>query len=452
MFTQPAIDVVGMAEVAGVLKGVSERRTCVSGLPIFAGEMPVAALAEEIQTPGKGQIRALVTHAGNPVLSTPNGRQLDAAFEQLEFMVCVDIYLNETTRHADLILPPTSALERGHFDVLLNAWAVRNVVKYSSPMLPRPEGALHDWEILLELAVRLKSSNPFERIWWRNVQRIAESLKMEGMLDWLLRTGPYGHQPSTLPRLRRWLQRSPVSGKLYRRLEAVLLEATSKNRMGVLRQATALLNAKSRGLDLATVAAHPHGLDLGPLQSVLPDRLFTEDRRLKLAPEKFVADLERARTRLAERVDASTLLLIGRRHVRSNNSWMHNAHRLVKGKGRCTLMVHPDDAEALGITAGDQVRVSSRVGEIDLPAEVTADVMRGVVSVPHGFGHDRKGVKLSVAAQHAGVSVNDITDEKFVDALTGVAALNGMPVKVKALAAKKVISSGVKSTEETQVP
>lgn len=439
MFTQPAIDIIGLSGATDLAGGLNTERTRVRGLPIFAGEKPVAVMAEEMLTKGAGQIRALITHAGNPVLSTPNGRQLDEALEGLEFMVCIDIYLNETTRHANLILPPTGALERGHFDLLLNAWAVRNIVKYSPPLLPAPVDSRHDWQIMLELIVRLNSKNAFDRTLWRGLQRGLEALKMEGMLDLMLRVGPYGYRPKSLSKLDELFSDFFFSSKPYKLSKKSLSTWLGSSQFKPLADATSIFSNRTRRLNLKMIEAEPHGIDLGPLQSVLPRRLFTADRRIKLAPEIYLNDMARARTRLqgqTKKTDRTDMLLIGRRHVRSNNSWMHNSHRLVKGKNRCTAMLHPEDAARLQIENGSLVRISSRVGSIDLPAEITSEIMLGVVSVPHGFGHDRDGIKLGIASQHAGVSLNDITDEQYFDALTGVAALNGLPVQIESVMSK----------------
>ena len=439
MFTQPAIDIIGLSGATDLAGGLNVERTRVRGLPIFAGEKPVACMAEEMLTQGAGQIRALITHAGNPVLSTPNGRQLDEALAGLEFMVCIDIYLNETTRHANLILPPTGALERGHFDLLLNAWAVRNVVKYSPPLLAAPADSRHDWQIMLELIVRLNSHNIFERTVWRGLQRGLEALKMEGMLDLMLRAGPYGYKSNVLSKLDQLLCDFLLSHKPYTLTKKKISTWLGASRLQPLVDATSILSARSRGLTLKMIEAQPHGIDLGPLQSVLPRRLFTSDKRIKLAPELFLNDMPRALARLHSqpaKINDSEMLLIGRRHVRSNNSWMHNSHRLVKGKNRCTAMLHPEDAARLQIENGSLVRISSRVGSIELPAEITSEIMLGVISVPHGFGHNRAGTQLGIASQHAGVSLNDITDEQHLDTLTGVTALNGLPVQVLALTDK----------------
>ena len=377
MFSLPAVDVV--KGVGGINRpGRFDRwRSRVRGLPEFDGELPASVLAEEILTEGEGQIHALVTSAGNPVLSTPNGRQLERALGTLDFMVSVDFYINETTCHADVILPPTSPLERDHYDLVFHVLAVRNTAKYSPPLFDPPDGALHDWQIMLELERRM-ADGARNRV----MQTARRWLKPSGVLDFALRTGPYGGG----------------------------------------------LNIFS-GLTLSALKAQPHGVDLGPLVSVLPDRLFTEDGRIHLAPGILMADLPRLQARL-DRGAQPGMSLIGRRHLRSNNSWLHNSKRLVKGRNRCTLLVHPEDASRLGLSTGEQARVVSRVGELVAPVEVTDTIMPGVVSLPHGWGHGRQGVRLGVASAHAGVSVNDLTDELRVDALCGTAAINGVPVEV----------------------
>jgi anaerobic selenocysteine-containing dehydrogenase len=386
MFTKPAVDVLKRTR-----RGSHGRfRSRVRGLPEFGGELPVATLAEEILTPGPGQVRALVTSAGNPVLSTPNGGQLDRALAGLDFMVSVDFYLNETTRHAHLILPPTSPLEHDHYDLAFYTLSVRNVARYSPAVFPAPRGALHDWEIFLGLQRRLERGTKA-----RLKHAALGALKPHGMLDMGLRTGPYG----------------------------------------------AGFKPFGRGLSLRRLRRHPHGIDLGPLQPVLPERLFTQDRKIDAAPAPLLADVDRLRARLLEReADGAAaadggfdLLLIGRRQLRSNNSWMHNYPRLMKGRDRCTLLLHPDDAAARGIEAGATVRVGSRSGSVEVPAELSNEVMPGVVSLPHGFGHGRPGIGTTVAAAHPGASANDVTDDRFLDALTGNAALNGVSVRVEAI-------------------
>ncbi len=398
MFTRPAFDVVGGPKgLAPALAGFGRRKTRVRGLPSFAGELPVAALAEEILTPGPGQVRALVTMAGNPVLSTPNGGQLDRALASLDFMVSVDPYLNETTRHARIVLPGWAPLERGHYDVALSALAVRNTARYSPPVLAPPPGTLPDWKILLELKRRLDGSGRTRggavKALGRAVSnRLLASLGPEGILDLGLRLGPYG--------------------------------------------AGFGLGLLGGGLTMGRLRSAPHGVDLGPLEPCLPERLKTRGRRIDLAPEAFVADLARLKARERGDVSGGELLLVGRRSVRDNNSWMHNVPRLMRGRERCRVLIHPDDARDRAIGDGDLVEVSSRVGKVRVPAEVTGDVMAGVVSLPHGYGHGnghglgRAGMRARVAAAHAGASANDLTDDRFLDDLTGNAAFSGVPVRV----------------------
>ena len=402
MFPEPAVD---LTRAYGSKGHYGRFRSRVRDLPEFGNELPVATLADEILTEGDGQVRVLITFAGNPVLSTPNGRRLDRALEGLDFMVSIDPYLNETTRHAHLILPPTSPLERSHYDIALSGFAVRNFARYSPPLFERPPGALHDHEILAELTRRLGGGPGAERQPARLRGALQQRLGPDGMLDLMLRTGRYG-----LPN-RGWAR-----------------ALSSLPGLTVLRGLLADPNRRPRGLSLRALREAPHGVDLGPLEPSLLPRLATGDRRVQLAPDLFLRDLARAREALQRPVPG--LQLVGRRHVRSNNSWMHNSLRLVKGKPRCTLMIHPDDAAARGIASGDRVVLRSRVGSVEVAAEVTSDVMPGVVSLPHGWGHDRDGVRLGVARQHAGASINDVIDEQVVDVLTGTAVLNGTPVEV----------------------
>jgi anaerobic selenocysteine-containing dehydrogenase len=385
MFTKPAFDVLDLAAGFGQRGSFEKRRTRVRGLPEFGSEFPVAALAEEILTPGEGQVRALVTAAGNPVISTPNGRQLERALESLDFMVSVDFYLNETTRHAHLILPPTSALERDHFDLIFHVLAIRNTVKYSKPLFEKARDALHDFEIFDRLGVRLEAIDPSRR--------------------------PKG--------LARWISRALTP----KRSIALGIRFGSRG---------AGWNPLSRGLTLSKVAANPHGIDLGALEPCLPGRLQTKDKRIDLAPKPLVADLRRLAKTLVKEPARSrdSLRLIGRRDPRTNNSWLHNSRRFVKGPKRCTLLIHPDDAATRGLSAGDLATVSSRSGSVDITVEPSSEMMRGVVSIPHGWGHHRPGMRLRVAKEHAGVSVNDLTDETFIDELCGNSALNGVEVSV----------------------
>ena len=380
MFTTPAIDILKADQRSGDSVRFGRWKSRVRGLPEFAGELPVAALAEEIETPGAGQVRALVTHAGNPVLSTPNGRRLERAIAGLDYYVAIDFYLNETTRHAHLILPPTFALERDHYDLVFHTLAVRNTAKYSRPIFSRPADARHDWEILNGLTWRLHGT--FRA---RAKAAALAQLKPRGMLDIGLRQGPYG----------------------------------------------AGFWPFGRGLRMEKLEANPHGVDLGPLQPSLPQRLRTADRRLHLAPQRFLSDVARVEASLdGSRLAAGDLSLIGRRALRSNNSWMHNSERLVRGRNRCTLQMHPSDAKACAVTDGDDVCITSRVGSVVAPVEVTNTVMPGVVSLPHGWGHGRPGTRLTTANTHAGVSINDLTDDQRLDTLTGNAGFSGVPVRV----------------------
>ncbi|MDB5973764.1 MAG: molybdopterin oxidoreductase family protein [Nevskia sp.] len=374
LFPQPAVDMIDSpASKPGHFASWKSR---VRGLPEFAGELPVAALAEEILTPGEGQIRALLTSAGNPVLSTPNGAQLDRALDSLEFMVSVDIYLNETTRHADLILPPTSALEHDHYDLIFHVFAVRNTARYSEPLFDKPEGALHDWEI-------------FEGLGARIAQRLGvkhqPSPRPDQIIDMGLRSGPYGG-----------MRKHPLD------------------------------------LSLTKLKQQPSGIDLGPLLPSLPQRLQHADKRIRCTPPEVLAELESFASELPEALVDGALSLIGRRHLRSNNSWMHNSARLVKGPTRHQLLMHPQDLAARGLLDGSAVRIRSRAGEVVVKVESSDEVMPGVVSLPHGWGHDRSGTRMGVAQAHAGASNNDLTDETYLDRLSGNAALNGVPVTVEA--------------------
>jgi anaerobic selenocysteine-containing dehydrogenase len=383
MFPRPAADIVGVATRLGQRGHFDKGRSRVRGLPEFGGEWPAGTLAEEIETEGPGQIRGLLTIAANPVLSTPNGARLDRALSGLEFMVAVDPYRNETTRHAHLILPPPSPLERDHFDLFLHVLAVRNTARYSPPLFAPPPDSPQDWEILAGVTRRLhrrRKTALSERL----TLAVATRLRPRGIVNLLLRTGPYG---------------------AWRR--------------------------GGRGLSLAALEQAPHGIDLGALTPALPDGLETPGRRIVLAPPRLLADVERLRAHAAAlAADGAALRLIGRRELRSNNSWMHNSERLVKGPERCTLLMNPGDARQRGLAAGDPVEVRSRAGVVQVPLSLTDAMMPGVVSLPHGWGHSRPGVALSVATARPGASLNDVTDELAVDALAGTAALNGVAVDV----------------------
>ncbi|MGF6128333.1 anaerobic selenocysteine-containing dehydrogenase [Pseudomonas frederiksbergensis] len=366
--TEPAVDLVASTSGGHFNRWQSR----VSGRPEYSGELPVSALAEEMLTGGEGQVRALITVAGNPVLSTPNGRQLEQALDGLEFMVSIDLYINETTRYADLILPSTSALENDHYDTTFNMFAVRNVSRFNRAILAKPEGALHDWEIFVGLAKAFAAKTGKE---------LKPTIAPAQMIDRGLRMGLYG-------------------------------------------------DASEHKLSLATLFDHPHGVDLGALKSNLASRLKTPNQRVQAAPAPILADL--ARFAALQAPAADELLMIGRRHVRSNNSWMHNYHRLVKGKPRHQLLMHPQDLASRGLIDGQRVRVSSRVGVIEVEVIGSLDMMKGVVSLPHGWGHARPGVQMTIASSQPGSSANDLTDECQLDELSGNAALNGVPVTVAA--------------------
>ena len=377
MFTTPAVDPLPLAGLLGFDGGFARWTSRVSGKPEFGGEFPMSAFAEEILTPGDGMIRALITSAGNPALSAPGGTKLETALRSLDFMVSIDPYLNETTRLAHVILPPTSALERSHYDAALNAFAVRNVAKYSPPLFERKPDERHDWEICLGLLTRLRLPALGRGI----AERVLGKLGPEAVIDLALRAGPWGM-------LRRGL----------------------------------------KGLTLAKLRARPHGLDLGALESRLPARLATRDKKLHLAPSVYPADVPRLVAKYA--TPSTQLVMIGRRHLSSNNSWMHNSERLVKGPARCTVMIHPDDAAKRGLVDGASARVKSSSGAIVVPVEITDTMMPGVVSVPHGWGHGKAGARLTVAATVPGENVNEVIDPSRIDALTGTSALTGQPVEV----------------------
>lgn len=339
-------------------------RSRVRQLPETGGELPASVMAEEILTPGDGQIKAMIISCGNPVLSTPNGRQLDKAFDQLEFMLAIDIYINETSQHADFILPPATGLETPHYGLAFHNLAIRNTAKYSDAVLPKKKHARYDWEIYQALTTALEEA--------RGIKKAAKPLTPEFMIDQGLRMGQVG-------------------------------------------------------LDLSTLKAHPHGIDLGSLKQSFPHRLMNENHQIDLFPEIYRGALRESLEKLPLH---DKMLLIGRRNLRSNNSWLHNSQRMVKGPNKCTALIHPDDAQRLAITEGQLVEVKSKVGQITLPAELTTDMLSGVISIPHGWGHDRPGVALHIAGEHAGVSFNDLVDDQEADPLTGVAIITAVPVEV----------------------
>lgn len=423
LFTQPAVDLVALGALSGQNGHFAKRHSRVRGLPEFAGEYPASTMADEMLTPGDGQIRAFVTVAGNPVLSNPNGQRLDEALEGLEFMVSVDYYLNETTRHADVILPPTAALERSHYDLIFSMFAVRNVAKYSEALFEPVADARHDWQILLELAHRLEKARKGGRLPLRSELgwKAFKALGPDPILDALLRTGPYGANLGK-------------AGKLVQPALDLAIDSLPKRHplkgLAKLSPLNRRWQELPKGLSLSLLKDYPSGVDLGPLQPSLPERLYTRDGKIQLAPRRYLADVERLKA-LLEHGKTNDLQLIGRRHVRSNNSWMHNSQRLVKGKSRCTMMIHPADAKARGLADGQQAEIGSGGRSVVLPVEVTEDIMPGVVSIPHGWGHHRPGTGQSTAAAHAGASINDVLNDADVDPVSGTSVLNGQVVSVK---------------------
>lgn len=374
MFTTPAIDAVGTGLIG---RGHHDAwRSRVRDLPETAGELPVSALREEIETPGEGQVRAVLTVAGNPVLSTPDGARLDAALRGLDFMAAVDIYVNETTRHADVILPPTTALERDHYDLVFHLLAVRDTARFTPAVFEKDADQRHDWQIFREITLR------------------------------------------TTARLDR---KAPLKKRLVQRAR---LTASPTFLIGQ------LLRRGSSGVTLKKLRARPQGIDLGPLRGgQLPARLPSKGKRVDLAPDLVVRDV--ARLAAVDAPAGDGLLLIGRRHQRDCNSWMHNSERLTRGRPRHQLLMNPADLADRDIADGSRVRVTSRVGSVEVDVAASDDLMPGVVSLPHGYGHARDGVRMERSREVPGVSVNDLTDPELLD-VSGNAALNGVPVDVTA--------------------
>jgi anaerobic selenocysteine-containing dehydrogenase len=414
MFPLPAHDRRGTGSGKGFRVG--RWRSRVRGLPEVLGELPSVTLADEIETPGEGQVRALITMAGNPTVSVPNAGRLDAAIAGLDFMVCIDPYVNETTRHADVILPPPPPSRSAHYDFAFFYFSVRNIAKFSPPALPLADGALDECEIVTRLAAIAAGLGPdadldalAERELRAALQPMADKAgvevaqlrarlsgdnRAERLLDLRLRIGPYG------------------------------------DRFG---EAPDGLSEAPDGLSLATLKQHPHGIDLGALQPRIPEILRTPSGRIELCPEPIAAEVRRLASQALAPQETPTqdsFVVVGRRHLRTNNSWMHNVPTLVKGRDLCTLVVNRGDAVRLGLVAGGKAEVTSRVGRVELTVEVTDDIAPGVVSIPHGFGHDLPGVELSVARTHAGVNANRLTDDLRVDPLSGTAVLNGVPVTI----------------------
>ena len=418
MFPLPVAGSANTRGAGGSGKGFRTGRghSRVSKYPEVLGEYPASAMAEEISTPGEGQIRAMVVVGGNPILSTPNGERLAKSFADLEFMVSVDIYLNETSKFADVILPVPSSLQRSHYDLALLTFAVRNVANYSKPVLPRLANEPDEWEVLAKIAaivsglgvetlpstiddltilklVEGATKDSSSNIFGRDSEALISELSIAGrrgpdrILDFLLRTGPFGDGFGAVP----------------------------------------------DGLTLDKLIASPHGIDFGALEPRLPNVLRTQSGKIELAARQVVDDLTRLEVFCQEKIDTTQLTLVGRRDLRSNNSWLHNIEVLVKGKVRCTLQMHPNDATRLGIMQGSSVRIKSRVGSVDAPVEITDLIRPGVVSLPHGWGHSMPGTNTKVASSRAGVNSNVLTDEQRLDPLSGTSVLNGIPVSVAVL-------------------
>ena len=368
MFTEAAIDLVFMTGMKGKVGNFDRYRSRVHDLPEYSGELPVATLADEMIVEGEGQIKMLICTAGNPVLSTPNGKKLEKALEGLDFMVSIDIYLNETSKYANIILPSTNGLETLHYDLVFHQLAIRNTAKLSEVLFEKDENQKHDWQILNELTERITGKkNP---------------LTPEMMLDNMFKFSPY----------------------------------------------------KAANLSVKKLKENPSGIDLGALQPLLTKRIFTQDKKINISPKFFIDDLKRLDKELfntnSEDKTNYPFALIGRRHLRNNNSWMHNSKLLMKGKNRCTVLMCPKDANNLSITNHQKIRITSNVGSIELPVEISDEMKEGVLSIPHGFGHNRQGTKIKLAEENAGESINDLTDDYNIDKLTGNVNFSGTRVKV----------------------
>ena len=398
MFTTPAADISRLSPIPG-MDGHDRFRSRVRGLPETLGDLPSACLAEEIETPGEGQIRGLITYADNPVLSTPNGRRLDRALGGLEFMVSVDLYVNETTRHANLILPPAWALAESHYDLLFAPVAARNFARWSPPAVPKQPGERDDWEILTALAEGLggglTGTRPID-LMLRVAGRLGLRATPDHLLDLLIRTGAHGD--GLLPR--------PLRFGRFR-----------------------------NGLSLAALRKAPRGVDLGPLEAGVQRRVLHRDRRVHVDAAPFLEALDVwAADPAASAPAPGELLLIGRREIRTNNTWMHNVPAMVSGRDRCVLLVHPDDARRAGLSDGDSALLESRVHRGRVPIQISDEMRPGVLSLPHGWGHASAARFLRTAGARPGVSFNDWSDDAVTESIVGQSILNGVPVRLSAVA------------------
>jgi anaerobic selenocysteine-containing dehydrogenase len=386
----------------GVVRGRHHSR--VSGAPEVSGEFPTTCLAEEIDTPGPGQIKALITIAGNPVLSAPNGERLAAALDQLDFMISMDIYLNETSRHADVILPGLSPLEESHYDVSFTQLSYRNHARYSAPSLANDTTQPEEWESILRIAAIAKG--------------LGSTTDIDAFDDALLEQDLQRSAGAASGRIMAALQ--PLRGA-ERQVELALRSGPYGDQFG----------QHPDGLTLAKIKAAPSGIDLGALQPRIPEALRTPSGKIELAPAMLLADLVRARADLDAPIP--DMVIIGRRQLRSNNSWMHNLPALAKGAYRCTALVHPDDAQRLRLVDGGMTQIRNGARMITAQVEISSDMMPGVVSLPHGWGHDLPGTQLAVAGERPGVNLNALLDENLRDPLSGNAVLSGIAVQMSAL-------------------
>ncbi|MFC8949165.1 molybdopterin oxidoreductase family protein [Streptomyces rochei] len=418
LFPQAATDRTPRPAGPGRGFALGRWRSRVSGHPEAKGELPLSALAEEIDTvTDEGEpVRALFTVAANPVLSAPDGDRLDKALASLDFMVSVDPYLNETSRHAHVVLPPPPPSQSPHHDFAFNTLAVRNQVRYTRPAVPLEPGRMAETEILARLTLAVTGGHGTD-------PAAVDAAVVERTLGAAVRdphSPVHGRDPGELA------ARLTGENGPERRLDLMLRLGPYGDGFG----------ARPDGLTLQRLLAHPHGIDLGPLRPRLPQPLKTRSGKVELLPGPIAADLPRLRRAMAERPAGP--VLVGRRHLRSNNSWMHNVPALTGGSNRCTLQLHPDDADRLGLRDGQPVRVEGAGGAVTAPAEVTDTVRPGVVSLPHGWGHDRPGTRLTHAATDPGVNVNQLLDGSLLDPLSGNAVLNGVPVKLTPLTGTKL--------------
>jgi anaerobic selenocysteine-containing dehydrogenase len=412
MFARAAAWSVTVQPIPGLEDGAPEfgrYRTRVRGAKEVLGQVPVSCLAEEIATPGEGQIKALITVAGNPVLSTPAGHTLDEVLPTLDAMISVDLWLNETTRHADVILPAPSPLEQPHHDDLILNFAINSIANYSPPVFsPEDRDRPEEWEILIRLT-GLCTGTPAEDV---DVAAIDD-----GFFDYMAYTK--GLNGATI---REHYDSVGLAGGPERILDFTLRTGPFGDRYG----------ENPDGVTLDKLKAQPNGINFGPMVPQVPEILGTADGKIRLAPQYLLDDLPRLAGRLDRAPDE--LVLVSRRHLRSNSSWLHNVSPLMKGKDRCTLLMHDDDATRRGVATGDFVTVASTGGQIEVPVEVTGAIKPGVVSMPHGWGHGKPGTRMAIANDSPGVNTNILSPPTFIDEPSGNGALNGIPVTVTPVA------------------